>query len=437
MASFGTRTYWRASPTGVLGQLVTERFPLVTTTFSSPGGPIARRSGVTGVTKPVGRTVTLGRGEYSGGRFGTPRTFSGTSQGYIAAQRVLAGRTGAVGRAARATLRLLGLFGRTFELAALGELLYGPMNWEAFDPAFWATTAAQPPYGWQLNQDCGVMPRPPAASFASGSNCGGVAQGINPPSSAFNPAWGSLEEWGAIPQPNFFQWRVLAKWVPGTGDPAEPWRPAVTLALGAAALAPPTLAPPVAVPRMGTRQRVDGRTGRSLRYPYKVAAETYVFPRIGGRGPVRARTGWHDQLPSRPTAKGKGAIPRGMFLALRLFHAATELGDFVDALYDALGPFKCKGAKTIQARMFCVGKNWDRFFTDPAIMAAAMRNLVMNEVEDRIMGRLYGAGWQTGVRPFRDTYGSGAWTDTVGDALLGGGDHVPGSEHGVVPVWTL
>lgn len=135
--------------------------------------------------------------------------------------------------------------------------------------------------------------------------------------------------------------------------------------------------------------------------------------------PHPSRTVDHKQVPSGKREKKIPRLPWGMLAVLKLFHGATELDDAVSAIFDAVwdnhspawrktSKLDERKPKTIWDKMAYLAENWSRVFTDPATMADTMKNLVLNEVEDRILGRLYGAGWETGVRSFKPQYGQGA-----------------------------
>lgn len=120
------------------------------------------------------------------------------------------------------------------------------------------------------------------------------------------------------------------------------------------------------------------------------------------------RRSWHEQLPNRPVPRKKiSRMPKGMLLALTVFHGATEFSDAVDAFYNALGIFRCKGAKSIAAKMQCIASNWSRYYQDEGVASALATNLIQNDVSDRVMGRLFGARWKTGVNFMRDNYSVG------------------------------
>lgn len=71
--------------------------------------------------------------------------------------------------------------------------------------------------------------------------------------------------------------------------------------------------------------------------------------------------------------------------ASRVFGTMTEIGDFFEALADALPDDRCKN-KGIYDTAACVLENWDEI--DPL---QAGQNLVVNQIEDAIVGRTLGA----------------------------------------------
>ena len=209
------------------------------------------------------------------------------------------------------------------------------------------------------------------------------------------------------------QWRRLGPATPSWAIP-RPIRPTVPLngvrpfAKGEAPLKHPVKAPP--------KVDLDGR----VRAKPRVRPSTdIVFP--PGRPPV-IKTGEHVDEPDKvPTRKVRG-VPKAMVGALALMHGLTELGDFVDALYEALPPIaRCAGKRGLVHDLICVLEHADAF-ADPDVMAAAIGNLIANEVEDRVIGALFGSNWRTGVRSFNDQYGGSAW--------IGGGYGAPTADAG-------
>ena len=105
-----------------------------------------------------------------------------------------------------------------------------------------------------------------------------------------------------------------------------------------------------------------------------------------GRPPVHARYG----LPTRGE-RAKGLAQRGFALVSGFYGSVDEVKEFVDAFHDAMeGPCKRKGAKGIAAKvgdiLRCAGSvNLNRL----------ARNLIVNEIEDRIIGRGIGAASRT------------------------------------------
>lgn len=76
---------------------------------------------------------------------------------------------------------------------------------------------------------------------------------------------------------------------------------------------------------------------------------------------ARRRVVRHRQRPDR-ARKGSGALPKGMVAAMGLFHAATELKDFIDAMYDAVPRWRRRGVGNGWfERMEAIASNWDAF----------------------------------------------------------------------------
>ena len=78
-------------------------------------------------------------------------------------------------------------------------------------------------------------------------------------------------------------------------------------------------------------------------------------------------------------------------LLQKWFHRATETGDLVDALIEALEGEPCKKVSGLHNKMSCLAKNWDKLD-----LAEALKNVVTNEIEDRIIGRLQRAAAEAG-----------------------------------------
>lgn len=94
-----------------------------------------------------------------------------------------------------------------------------------------------------------------------------------------------------------------------------------------------------------------------------------------------------------PDNTKKIEIPAWLFRALRLYHGATEINDFFEALSDSIPGDPCGKLPGVQ-RSLCVLKNWNKI--DPAL---AVKNLIANEIEDQIVGRVVNTlGTVTGGR---------------------------------------
>ena len=164
------------------------------------------------------------------------------------------------------------------------------------------------------------------------------------------------------------------------------------------------------------RVTVDGRVADK---PSVRPATDVVFP--PGRPPV-IKVGEHVDEPDRkPTKKVRG-VPGAMVAAIKLLHSLTELGDFVDALYEALPPIaRCAGKRGLVHDLICVLTHADAF-ADPDVMAKAIGNLLWNHVEDKVIGALFGSNWRFGGSFRPDNYGGTAW--------VGGGYGAPTPDTG-------
>lgn len=96
--------------------------------------------------------------------------------------------------------------------------------------------------------------------------------------------------------------------------------------------------------------------------------------------------------PGRPKPPGKDTLAERKFvLSLsngsaigRIVGAAGELGDFVEAIYSTLPRrFKSRDADTLQERIAIIARNLDQ-----VDWAEALGNMIVNEVQDRAIGRI-------------------------------------------------
>lgn len=119
-----------------------------------------------------------------------------------------------------------------------------------------------------------------------------------------------------------------------------------------------------------------------------------------------ARPGQHARV--RDNSK-KARVPAWMFAALKLYHGATEVGDFVESLADAMpketGCSKLPGFQ----RAACVVENWDKID-----WWQAAENVILNEVEDQIVGRGVGKLGDAGVKARSRGYHAPSTTQSTG-----------------------
>ena len=124
--------------------------------------------------------------------------------------------------------------------------------------------------------------------------------------------------------------------------------------------------------------RVTGRLN-----PYEREAITATF--AGGRGTIdlaiHTLRGVDD---GEREKKGWSRAQQALALLSALYDATTEAKDIVDILYDNLGR-KCKGAKSMSDKAYCVWKNLDTLDYDQAVA-----DLIQNHMEDKLYGRIYG-----------------------------------------------
>ena len=179
---------------------------------------------------------------------------------------------------------------------------------------------------------------------------------------------------------------------------------------------------PLGRPRLGFANSPSPRRTPDSRVADKPSvrpATDVVF--TPGRPPV-IKTGEHvDEPDKKPTKKVRG-VPKAMVGAIALLHGLTELADFVDALYEALPPIaRCAGQRGLAHDLICVLEHADAF-ADPDVMAKAIGNLIANEVEDKVIGALFGSNWRFGGSFRPDNYGGTAW--------VGGGYGAPQPDFG-------
>ena len=200
------------------------------------------------------------------------------------------------------------------------------------------------------------------------------------------------------------------------GNPNLPRYVRPTVPLDGVAPRPETRGPMKTGVKTPSRVDVDGRV---VAKPSVRPSTDVVFP--PGRPPV-IKTGEHVDEPDKvPTKKVRG-VPGAMVAAIKAMHSLTELGDFVDALYEALPPVaRCGGKRGLVHDLICVLEHADAF-ADPDVMAAAIGNLIANEVEDRVIGALFGSNWRFGGSFRPDNYGGTAW--------VGGGYGAPTPDTG-------
>jgi len=207
----------------------------------------------------------------------------------------------------------------------------------------------------------------------------------------------------------YAQWERLGPG--GLGNPMvrpKLWRePAPTLK-------PAPMRSPFKTPASWPKADVDGRINAK---PSVRSAVDIIFPPKGP--PTIVRYSEHADKPDN--AKKRRGVPLAMVAALRVMHGLTEAQDAFKAMYDALPPgSRCAGKRGLVHDFMCVAAHWDAFL-DPATFARAVENLIWNEVSDRVIGRLLGQNWRSGVRSFNDQYGTSAYADTVMNNMFGEG----------------
>lgn len=129
--------------------------------------------------------------------------------------------------------------------------------------------------------------------------------------------------------------------------------------------------------------------GRDPLAPYKRKARERSLPASRGRRPPPTRTVFHKDVPDK-VRKPLPRVPKWLLRVINAFHSATEFADFVNAVYDGMG---LSGQRSLAAKFAAIVANL-ALLGDVIVAAQVIRNLVANEIEDRIIGRLFGAQWK-------------------------------------------
>lgn len=226
----------------------------------------------------------------------------------------------------------------------------------------------------------------------------------------------------AVQLPGYMQIKSYRAWLADVGTSVMPvsstqpvpvvWPLPWSLPAGFAQLPGQSMVPDAAlhpVPRISPRLDPDGRVRAR---PYVRPAIETVFPGsspwVNGRPAPRPRPRRVPHLDVPDGAKKVRSVPAALMAALKVFHAATELDDFVDALYASLSQWRkrrCGRPSGLGGKFACVVNNFDAFTTDPGAadnIQRAINNLLENNVNDRALGKLFGAKWK-GLGPDRGT----------------------------------
>lgn len=121
--------------------------------------------------------------------------------------------------------------------------------------------------------------------------------------------------------------------------------------------------------------------------PYERPAVTVVLDPDSKQPPPKYPDEPHVLRPPYPnereikTKTGKWMAAQVLFA---LYDATTEAKDIVDILYSNLGK-KCKGAKSMSDKSYCVWKNLDTLNVEKAML-----EIVANHYEDKLWGRVFG-----------------------------------------------
>lgn len=129
--------------------------------------------------------------------------------------------------------------------------------------------------------------------------------------------------------------------------------------------------------------------------PYERPLPPYAIPSIdievapGNSGHLPPRPGIHVRRKPRPNEREKKRgipYPKVLGAIAALYDSTTEAKDIVDILYDNLGK-KCRGAKSMNDKAYCVYSNLATLDIDQAIS-----DLIVNHYEDKAYGKFFSYG---------------------------------------------
>lgn len=150
----------------------------------------------------------------------------------------------------------------------------------------------------------------------------------------------------------------------------------------------PNLAPPPPERKEHEQPRV--RREPALK-PYQLPAIEITVGNPKGRPEPQRRVA-HDRQPPWPSTREEKK--KLLYHAAKARDFLTETKDAVDAVADAIKGRPCKG--TIDKKMACIYRNRELIDWDQAI-----KNLVINQVEDAVIGRALGLADKSASRIFR------------------------------------
>lgn len=339
---FAHKPAWkRPSPVGDLRPPTRHPSPAPFRGTPPPGGYMDNKTGSQGwmeITPPSKRNVPMPPAQRAG----------------LERAARMAGEAGRAGRAARALLRKLGLFGVVLEGA---EMIFGGLaqDWlygfESDAPTGYTLRCAMPAgCTGSLSTDLWGH----AASFNAGVMC---IQCNN---------WPLAYTKTQIETSIGYRPKVLAhgrKRAAFIDNVREVWERDSASSTGNVTflryVIPFTtpLFQPVPDPAPGPATQYAPRRWPRVRYkPYQEPATQW---QIGGRGPTKTPVK-HDNLPPGPGVKErKRSIPLNTKLH-RVYGALTELMDMVDCMAKAIPGEPCKNARTVQAKIACIYRNYGR-----------------------------------------------------------------------------
>lgn len=125
---------------------------------------------------------------------------------------------------------------------------------------------------------------------------------------------------------------------------------------------------------------------------------------IPPKGPPRYVRNDHRQAPPRKRERERKVNSRSAGVAASVYDAITEGADFVDALHKSL-PKHLRRGRSLSGKMADIYEHYDRL--DPS---EAIRQLLINQIEDKFIGRTIATSRKGYRKGMRDTIGDDVWS---------------------------